>query len=177
MLKKINNYFAEDLEVPDLDLHIIDFGSSEVNHNLEDIDFSIWVDKTKTKHKIKNMSNKHIQNCIKFLEKSNFNEEIIQGYLESFEKELKHRKENNINIIKRNGSLLSDKAGRKLTKAFKKLSEEDWDNLPSKVNMKCACGNEYQTRKADLKRGWGLSCSKSCSAKRKLNLQQPAKII
>lgn len=35
------------------------------------------------------------------------------------------------------------------------------------VNMVCHCGAKYQSRKADLLRGWGLSCSKSCAAKRR----------
>lgn len=35
------------------------------------------------------------------------------------------------------------------------------------ANMQCHCGAEYQAREADLKRGWGLSCSKSCAAIRR----------
>ena len=33
--------------------------------------------------------------------------------------------------------------------------------------MKCHCGQIYEARQSDINRGWGLSCSKSCSAKRK----------
>ena len=33
--------------------------------------------------------------------------------------------------------------------------------------MKCHCGGLYEARKADLKRGWALSCSKSCAAARR----------
>lgn len=33
--------------------------------------------------------------------------------------------------------------------------------------MKCHCGTEYQARTADVKRGWGLSCSKRCAAIRR----------
>lgn len=29
------------------------------------------------------------------------------------------------------------------------------------------CGIEYNVRKADLDRGWGLTCSKSCAAKKR----------
>jgi hypothetical protein len=36
-----------------------------------------------------------------------------------------------------------------------------------KVEMKCHCGNLYKARVADLKRGWGKSCSKSCAATRR----------
>ena len=46
-----------------------------------------------------------------------------------------------------------------------------------KSRMLCHCGVEYDAKVADINRGWGLSCSKSCSARRKkLNLK-PAKEI
>lgn len=35
------------------------------------------------------------------------------------------------------------------------------------VQMICFCGNEYSARKADLDRGWALTCSKSCAAIRR----------
>lgn len=38
----------------------------------------------------------------------------------------------------------------------------------AKAQMVCHCGKHYEAREADLKRGWGLSCSKSCAAHRKL---------
>lgn len=167
-LKHKSPYFSNDIEVPEIPW-------SEIEVNQE-----IWVDKNNQEHKIKNMSNKHIQNCINLIEKSKENSEAFEEYLEIFKKELQYRNENNIHIEKRNNSLIfkdNKHVGRKLTKAFKNLKEEDWDLMPSSVKMLCACDKEYQARKADLKRGWGLSCSKSCSAKRKLNLQQPAKII
>lgn len=37
----------------------------------------------------------------------------------------------------------------------------------AKVDMICYCGEEYQAREADLRRGWGFSCGKSCAAKRR----------
>lgn len=37
----------------------------------------------------------------------------------------------------------------------------------AKAQMVCHCGKHYDAREADLNRGWGLSCSKSCSASRK----------
>lgn len=36
-----------------------------------------------------------------------------------------------------------------------------------KQKMKCHCGAVYEARKADLKRGWAKSCSKSCAAIRR----------
>lgn len=35
------------------------------------------------------------------------------------------------------------------------------------VRMICHCKTEYDARQADLARGWGLSCSKRCSAIRR----------
>ena len=42
-----------------------------------------------------------------------------------------------------------------------------------KVEMICHCGRHYEARQADLNRGYGLSCSKSCSGKRR-ELRLPA---
>lgn len=36
---------------------------------------------------------------------------------------------------------------------------------PKMVDRVCACGKHFQAREADVKRGWGKSCSKSCAAK------------
>jgi hypothetical protein len=38
--------------------------------------------------------------------------------------------------------------------------------MPTMVDQKCkCCKKEFQARSADIKRGWGLYCSKSCKAK------------
>jgi len=38
---------------------------------------------------------------------------------------------------------------------------------PKMVSRKCAwCRDPFQAREADVKRGWGLFCSKSCKAKK-----------
>lgn len=33
--------------------------------------------------------------------------------------------------------------------------------------MRCHCGKKYNARSADLRRGWGYSCSKHCAAVRR----------
>lgn len=33
-----------------------------------------------------------------------------------------------------------------------------------KIERKCRCGAAFQAREADVKRGWGKYCSKSCKA-------------
>lgn len=35
------------------------------------------------------------------------------------------------------------------------------------VECTCPCGDKFMSRKADLKRGWGRYCSKSCAARYK----------
>lgn len=50
------------------------------------------------------------------------------------------------------------------------LSENLKSKFPArgvKQKMKCHCGNIYSARKTDLKRGWALSCSKSCAGVRR----------
>lgn len=37
----------------------------------------------------------------------------------------------------------------------------------AKAKMKCHCGDIYEAREADLKRGWAKSCSKRCAAIRR----------
>lgn len=36
--------------------------------------------------------------------------------------------------------------------------------MPSMVEQTCRCGEKFMARVADVKRGWGKSCSKSCAA-------------
>lgn len=36
--------------------------------------------------------------------------------------------------------------------------------MPSMIERTCRCGNKFMARTADVKRGWGKSCSKSCAA-------------
>tara|TARA_R110000764_G_scaffold29039_1_gene68250 strand:+ start:649 stop:936 length:288 start_codon:yes stop_codon:yes gene_type:complete len=39
----------------------------------------------------------------------------------------------------------------------------------AKVEVKCSCGNIFTARKADVARGWGKYCSKSCKSTYKNN--------
>lgn len=42
--------------------------------------------------------------------------------------------------------------------------------MPTMVQRKCRCGDNFMARKADVKRGWGKFCSKSCKAIRQEQL-------
>ncbi len=47
----------------------------------------------------------------------------------------------------------------------------------AKHKMQCHCGKHYEARKADIKRGYGRSCSKRCASIRREYGRAPAKII
>ena len=51
----------------------------------------MWIDKDRKEHKISEMPDKYIENCIKFC----MNRPERNGYIEIFRKELKKRKINN----------------------------------------------------------------------------------
>jgi hypothetical protein len=36
--------------------------------------------------------------------------------------------------------------------------------MPAMTKVKCRCGTVFEARTADVKRGWGKFCSKSCKA-------------
>lgn len=36
------------------------------------------------------------------------------------------------------------------------------------VKLKCHCGSVYTAREADIKRGWGKTCSKSCASLKRI---------
>mgnify|MGYP000851826242 CR=1 FL=1 len=45
-------------------------------------------------------------------------------------------------------------------------THKDRKPTPTMVLRRCpVCGTEFQARTVDVKRGWGLFCSKSCKAK------------
>jgi len=37
--------------------------------------------------------------------------------------------------------------------------------VPTMIDRKCHCGAEFRARSADVARGWGKFCSKSCKAR------------
>lgn len=74
----------------------------------------------------------------------------------------------------------------------KRQAQKDKTNLPSKEKpanrveyksrglkskMVCHCGIHYEARLADLKRGWGFSCSKSCASIRREYKKPKAKPV
>lgn len=46
--------------------------------------------------------------------------------------------------------------------------------MAAMTSMKCKCGKDYLARTADIKRGWGRSCSKSCAKLKGAKMDRPA---
>ncbi|UNM95915.1 hypothetical protein MMG00_12040 [Ignatzschineria rhizosphaerae] len=65
----------------------------------------------------------------------------------------------------------------KSSRARKKAVPKNKKGLTGRFLMKCHCGTEYTAKGADLGRGWGFSCSKSCSAIRREFGKQKAEIL
>ena len=48
---------------------------------------------------------------------------------------------------------------------------------PNAVDMICHCGALYSTTENELRRGWGLSCSRKCAARRTKGDLKPGKRV
>lgn len=76
----------------------------------------------------------------------------------------------NFNYFNKATSPKYDRANRPKPKYVAKPIVTKTNNFvvpDNKQLMQCHCGNKYLAKKADLKRGWGLSCSKQCAARRR----------
>lgn len=111
----------------------------------------LWTDKHGDQYKLSEMSKSHLRGAIRVAERaayySNFtcDQDNWNEWVHILESELESR----------------------LSLAKKYNSSPKKPVRGKKVKMKCHCGTQYETREADLKRGYGLSCSKSCAASRR----------
>ena len=56
---------------------------------------------------------------------------------------------------------------REVKKQLKSIGVKKQFNTATMVDVECKCCKvNFQARKADIKRGWGKFCSKSCKAKK-----------
>lgn len=63
------------------------------------------------------------------------------------------------------------------SRARKKPVPSNKKALSGKYLMECHCGTRYEAKGADIGRGWGLSCSKSCASIRRDFGRPRAKIL
>ncbi|WLY87230.1 hypothetical protein [Vibrio phage vB_VibM_83AMN] len=132
----------------------------------------LWAERNGNKTSISKMSDTHIKNCIRLCKRNAYNATFTNEsdkwneWVDLFEDELYSRSSNRItsNKVQSTKQKRKGKAGKKVPTIIKsglaKLNA-------SSVIMICACGQEYEARVADLKRGWALSCSKRCASIRR----------
>lgn len=119
----------------------------------------IWTQRDGSQIRVSDMTDTHLKNtmrlCAKLSQEATFecDQEKWQAWVDIIGDELSGRAKRDDN--KRQEKILVTRKG---------------GNNPRgrKVKMTCHCGKHYEARESDLKRGWGLSCSKSCAAYRKL---------
>lgn len=114
----------------------------------------VWPQKVGAPIHISEMTGGHLKNSISHVEKlakaSTFecNRQMWETWIDMFEQELARRRLNRKSCIGNHQKNTSTVRG--VTQA-----------------MRCHCGEHYVARTADIKRGWGLSCSKRCAAIRR----------
>lgn len=113
----------------------------------------MWESQDYTQYKISEMTTSHLRNTIRHLQRKSSSmsfscdSELFDDVIDVMQDEL----------ISRNGKLVVKKpkaANHKQKQATR----------GSKVKLKCHCGDVYEARSADIKRGWAKSCSKRCAA-------------
>lgn len=114
---------------------------------------------------VSDMTTKHLRNVIRHCTNKartvsfSCDADTYNSWIEIFENELYNRTSIHHPSLKNNES--------KVTKNSKTKIKINGIIKPTQQKMKCFCGNEYVAKKADLKRGWAKSCSKSCAATRR----------
>lgn len=122
----------------------------------ENLSFGMWTSQGGEIH-VSKMDLKHLKNarrrCQMLAATANFTseQEKWESWIETFDEEISRRE---------NAS--------QPTKIMKKeRSSPPQPPRGKKIKMVCFCGSEYEARLADLKRGWGLTCSKRCASIRR----------
>lgn len=141
--------------------------------------YEFWTERSGARIRVSEMSDRHIRNTIKMCKQlaatSSFSCDVDkwEEWVDVLEGELCDRA--------RFGRVVRDAKRNVVKKPLPRAEKKDtWSgktqNLSpyktkiknkargAKVSLICWCGTEYQARYADLKRGWGLSCCKSCAA-------------
>lgn len=122
---------------------------------LEDCqDRGVWPQKVGGPIPIGEMTDSHLKNAIAHVEKlaltSTFecNRQMWEAWADMFAQEIANRR------LNRKSHINSQQKKPSVVRGITQI-------------MRCHCGEQYSARMADIKRGWGLSCSKRCAAIRR----------
>lgn len=120
--------------------------------------FSVWHGKDGD-YKVSEMSVSHMKNSIRLcvaMKKTascSYDEEKWQEWIDVFEDEIRTRA-----LSPESKKTPNKKPIRSASRVEKKPVRG------AKKEVTCHCGKKFLARVADIKRGWGKSCSKSCAA-------------
>lgn len=140
--------------------------------------FEVWTGSDK-EYRVSEMADAHIRNAIKYckrlIDSSNYEseEELWRDWIKVFETELVHRNRTDKNIQRNTNNSKIPTASKKPRKMpnVKQFIQKELEKYPEKKSheMYCeVCNERYTARTADLKRGWGINHTKSCTAYRKM---------
>lgn len=127
----------------------------------EGLEVGEWTTKGGGSIRVSDMTLRHLRNArqlaIRNKREANFTDqaEKWEGWVDIFDREIAARE--------------------RVAPSLPKLTKAPKPVRGTKVTMICHCGQEYEARLADVKRGQGLSCSKSCAAIRREYGRPPAK--
>lgn len=131
---------------------------SEYDPYEENLTNGMWISRDEGEIHVSKMTLKHLNGarsrCVMMAKTANFTSEKWkwEDWVQIFDEEINKR----------------DRAAS--TKAIETVTPSKTDHKPpqpprgKKITMVCFCGISYPARLADLKRGWGLTCSKRCAA-------------
>jgi hypothetical protein len=117
-----------------------------------------WLQKSGATINVSDMTLSHIRNtrerCKALAHTASFSNETDKwnAWIDIFDNELDRRKSSAV-------------AGYKPKTEF--VSQAKTPARGQKLSLNCHCGKPYTARVADLKRGWGMSCSRRCASIRR----------
>jgi hypothetical protein len=134
----------------------------------EGLEKGLWEMANGSSISVSDMTIRHLKNTIRHCRNKartasfSCDADTYHDWINVLEDELYNKTCDNLRSLNDNESKITKKI-----KKSKTLTKINGIIKPTQQKMKCFCGNEYVAKKADLKRGWGKSCSKSCAAIRR----------